>query len=444
MHNPPRSQAQRAEVARIERYVRSLILRERPTQSINYLQRNDVRSRLTTVEYDRIQQWIAQSYFAEQVDDRALEVAGAVARRNRKAVPLADWTAGLAAWRMGKIELAAVHFEALARAEHLSGDRIAGGAYWAARANLVLRRPDRVLPYLEIAAAHPTTFYGILAKRQLGRSIAIDWTPPPLDEASFRMLMTLDAGIPRAVALAQIGDMETAEEEMRRVHGRLDGTHDVAMMALAMRLNLPHSQMIIAQYGKDERLMSGLFPIPPYEPADGWLVDRALVYAFIRQESKFLTRARSRAGARGLMQVMPITAIDVTGDRGFRNARRLDELYDPGFNMKLGQRYLEQLMNRGDLQGNLFMLAVAYNGGPGNFRRWRAQTDYQGDPLLYIESIPASETRNFIEYVLSNLWLYRARLGQESPSLDAVAAGGWPVYQPVERPDSARISHLGN
>ena len=78
------------------------------------------------------------------------------------------------------------------------------------------------------------------------------------------------------------------------------------------------------------------------------------------------------------------------------------------------------------LSYNLFLMAAAWNGGPGNLNKWRKATEYMNDPLFFIESIPVRETRNFIEHVLSNLWIYRNRLGQKTPSLDAVAAGEWP------------------
>ena len=151
----------------------------------------------------------------------------------------------------------------------------------------------------------------------------------------------------------------------------------------------------------------------------------------MRKESKFDPNAKSWAGARGLMQLMPRTASSLARDRSLRNINR-EKLFDPGFNLNLGQEYLQQLMSRGEPTGNLFMLTVAYNGGPGNLRKWVRELTSNTDPLFFIESIPARETRNFIEGVLTNLWIYRHRLGQDTPSLDAAAAGKWPVYKPLE------------
>ncbi|MEL0110223.1 MAG: hypothetical protein VW835_00685, partial [Rickettsiales bacterium] len=77
-------------------------------------------------------------------------------------------------------------------------------------------------------------------------------------------------------------------------------------------------------------------------------------------------------------------------------------------------------------------VVFAYNGGPGNLKKWRRNSEYQNDPLLFIESIPSRETRVFVERVLTNLWIYRFRLGQPAPSLDAVAAGTWPRYSRLD------------
>ena len=93
--------------------------------------------------------------------------------------------------------------------------------------------------------------------------------------------------------------------------------------------------------------------------------------------------------------------------------------------------------------GGLFLMAAAWNGGPGNLNKWRKKTDDLNDPLFFIESIPSRETRNFIEKVLSNLWVYRNRLGQSAPSLDAIAEGRWPVYTPLGQ-DTAEVVGYGS
>ena len=116
-------------------------------------------------------------------------------------------------------------------------------------------------------------------------------------------------------------------------------------------------------------------------------------------------------------------------------------LFDPATNMELGQRYLAELLNSSDIGNNLFLMAAAYNAGPGTLMRWRKELAGITDPLLFIESLPYAETRDYVEKVLANFWIYRLRLGQETGSLDAVAAGGWPVYMPVDTRPTQVASH---
>jgi soluble lytic murein transglycosylase len=102
----------------------------------------------------------------------------------------------------------------------------------------------------------------------------------------------------------------------------------------------------------------------------------------------------------------------------------------------LGQKYIKILLRDKKINGDLFLMATAWNGGPGNLNKWRGSTNHMDDPLFFIESIPSRETRIFIEKILTNLWIYRDRLGQPTPSLDAIAAGQWPVYKAFDNTPS--------
>jgi len=175
------------------------------------------------------------------------------------------------------------------------------------------------------------------------------------------------------------------------------------------------------------------YPLPTWQPEGGYSVDKALIFALIRQESKFNPKAKSWAGARGLMQLMPRTASFVARDRRFhRHDSTRRKLFKPEINIKLGQKYIEMLLGNKKINGDLFLMATAWNGGPGNLNKWRRKTNHMDDPLFFIESIPSRETRIFIERVLTNLWIYRDRLGQPTPSLEAIAAGDWPVYKALD------------
>lgn len=440
--NPPRrkSAAQRRRVSRINTHVKSLLRRERPTQALNYVNDAKTQRSLTTHEYEQLRQWVANSYYLENVDDKALRVASAVAKASGSKVPMAYWTAGLASWRLGEMEDAAWYFTQLAEAKHVSHGNRSGGAYWASRAYLATRKPAQAMEMLELAAANPTTFYGILAGRQLGIDptrgggilVAEDGVTAQAKVSPGMLALALKRpGVARAIALAQVGQLTLAEAEMRRVHGKSESGDDAALFVLAQRWHLPAAQLEIANYSSDPALLAGLYPVPMFKPEGGFKLDPALLYAFMRQESKFDARATSRVGARGLMQLMPRTAVHVSNDRSLRNVNK-DRLYKPSYNMMLGQKYIQELMHVYKLEDNLFELLIAYNGGPGNLRKWKKNTVYQDDPLLFIETIPSRETRGFLEAVSRNFWMYRMTLGQETPSLDLLAIGKWPGYIALE------------
>jgi soluble lytic murein transglycosylase-like protein len=148
-----------------------------------------------------------------------------------------------------------------------------------------------------------------------------------------------------------------------------------------------------------------------------------------------MTDAKSRVGAAGLMQLMPRTASYIAGDRNLAISRyrASDRLYDPGYNMQLGQSYVHMLLDEyNDGRRDLFEMALSYNWGPGNFRRWHARNPIEDD-LLMLESVPNKEARHFVDVVMTNIWVYRDRMGERAPSRESAASGGRPTYQSVSR-----------
>jgi len=123
------------------------------------------------------------------------------------------------------------------------------------------------------------------------------------------------------------------------------------------------------------------------------------------------------------MQFMPKTA-ELVGGKGAAK-----QLYDPGYSLALGQRYIADLLNH--LDGNLFKLGGAYNAGPLAVTRWVATKAGKDDPLLFVESIPVAETRSYVRRLLEYQWMYRRRFGQDALSLDETARGDWPLYRPA-------------
>jgi len=424
-----RGGAQGKQVRRIESKIRALLKKGEMTKAQALVEQSRAKGIITSAETDGLRASIAGGWFFHGEIDRAFQLASAAADRSRKHTSYADWIAGLAAWRLKDVPAAQKHFGALAESEVASSWNIAAGAFWAARAYLVGGKPEKVLPLLRQAAEHPRTFYGLIASRQLGSEANFDWTPPYLTYELHRRLRAIPA-VQRAVALAQAGEHRLADKEIRIVYLSAGPQLGKGLLALAYRLDLPAMQLRLARgiRGHNDRTYDGaLYPLPPWQPEEGFKVDQALLYAFMRQESGFDASAQSWVGARGLMQLMPRTASFVANDRSLRS-RNKAKLFDPEFNVGLGQKYLTYLLEHELIKGDLFKLAVAYNAGPGNLQRWLGEMDASTDPLTFIESIPSRETRIFVEKVLSNFWIYRQRMQQDSPSLDAIASGFAPVY----------------
>ncbi len=342
--------------------------------------------------------------------------------------PEADWVAGLAAWRQGQIARAGKHFAALTKSnsKRMPAWRKSATAYWAARAALAQRQPQVVNQYLRIAAQYPATMYGILAHRQLGQDMPFDWRLPQLTDSAYFQIIERPA-VQRIVALAQAGQPATADKELLLLHSRLQRKDDDSLLALAVALELPSSQMRIAKVAREYGTLwqAALYPVPSWLPDGGFTAEPALLYAFMRQESKFDANAVSTSGARGLMQLMPATASFIGKNRALRGAGR-NLLYDPELNMALGQRYIKHLLDEPESGRDLFALVVAYQAGPGTMARWRTKLGANDDPLLFIETIPRELTRQYLDMVVTDYWLYQARLGEAPRTLDALAAGQWP------------------
>lgn len=381
------------------------------------------------LDMDEMRLVLAADHFASGRDAEALNWAGQAAERSGEELPAAHWLAGLSHWRQGRPEKARFHFEQVANANDVSPWMVSAGAFWAARANLVSRRPEVVNHWLEVAATYPRTFYGLLARRALGYDTFFSWETAPFTEADAEVLMRVP-GARRALALLQLGDAASAEEELRKAYPRATKAVRQSMLVLAHTGDMP--ALAVRLGGMNPAVMndSAAFPVPEWNPKGGWLVDKALVFAIVRQESSFNPKAQSPAGAAGLMQIMPRTAAAIGGGQA------KNRLSEPEYNLALGQKYLMTLMGQEPVNGNLFLLAAAYNAGPGNLAKWLSAMNHGNDPLLFIESMPSRETRAFVERVMANFWIYRARMGQDSPSLEAVAAGEWPLYEgmdPVKR-----------
>lgn len=419
------------------------LARTDPAIAEHVLIRSDDQHLFDGADYDEARADVAEGYLFNGENQKALALAETA--RTAAWRLLAHWDAGLAAWRLGRLGEARTHFETLARTPDLSSWNLSAAAFWAARVQERSNRPDLVKYWLGLAAEQPRTFYGMLAQRRLAAETYFNFEPEIFTDIDLNALTGIPAAR-RALALLQLGATEAAELELRTLASGAPFTLYPALVALADRGNMPALGIQLATMLSQvdgRRHDHALFPVPGWQPQGGFTVDRALLFALIRQESQFLPDARSSAGAIGLMQLMPDTASDMAARLGIKlpAASRSAVPTDPKLNLTLGQEYLSMLLQHDQIEGNLILFAAAYNSGPTNLLRWLARPEYHKDPLLFLESLPSRETRVFTERVLANYWVYRTRLGQKTPDLDMLAAGDWPVYVALDTPSKQVASN---
>ncbi len=367
----------------------------------------------------------------QEAYDTAAPATHACAGRVNCQVPaLAGFVAGLAAWRMDEPDRARPMFEAAWLARRTTPNLRAAAAFWAARAYQTLHDGHGAETWLARAAREPATFYGLLARRILGMSLLGPGTPgtgpmETLGEADIDALKATPAG-EQAFALLQAGRRATAEAELA-LAAASEPKLARSVMLVALRAHMPTlaaqaADLAAAIDGQPREAIR--FNVPDYAPRGGFTTDPALILGIARAESNFATGLVSSAGAAGLMQIMPATAAFVTGGRP-------GNVFDPADNLAVGERYVAWLGAQPGIDASLLKVLASYNAGPAAFATWSRGIVDHGDPLLFLEAIPIDETRAFIPRVLTDAWLYAARMGRVPASLDALAVDTWPRYRPA-------------
>ncbi len=362
------------------------------------------------------------------------DLAGAVALGEQ----IGDWwTVGLAQYRLGEFGPAKIAFQRVLDDPTEDGWVRSGAAFWAARAAGRSGQQDRVQPLLRRAAAWPATFYGQIALRQLGEEPTIEnlgptpYGVPVVQRAAYQAdepigvdadeLEEFVRNEPRArrtVAYFEIGRRTDARDELKtglRAAATDKGRQLWAALGRALGPRVTGS-------GDDVRRVDAVrYPQPVIEPDGGFTVERSLVYAIARKETDFNARARSGAGAYGLMQVMPATAAELANDRIF--VSEPERLFEPNINARMGQAYLNRVLAMPAINGDLLRAAASYNAGPGPMVMAVRKLGQDADPLLLIETIDVPQAREYVEKVVAAYWIYQRMNGRPLNTLDAVASG---------------------
>ncbi|NWG45326.1 MAG: lytic transglycosylase domain-containing protein, partial [Alphaproteobacteria bacterium] len=360
----------------------------------------------------------------------------------------AEWLAGWIALRhLDKPQRALEHFLTLEAGVSTPISK-ARAFYWAGRAASAMDDPASARSYYLAAGERPFTYYGQLALEKLEPALArVSLDPMPEVSAAERAAILQRPEISAMRLLTAID----AETDLRRfayeLDDRLETPAEFAVVGELLRdLGAPHLSIRTAKYGlfKHYPLLDLAYPTMDLGDAEkGPGPELALVLGLSRQESEFNPAAVSHAGARGLMQLMPATA-KIT-------ARRHGLSYDqswlttrPEYNVKLGRAHLADLLEEFD-DSYIFTIA-AYNAGGGRVREWiqtYGNPQAEGvDAIDWVELIPFSETRNYVQRVLENVAVYRARLAGEAVPVSLIAdlqrgsSKGRPSYAAYRPEDS--------
>jgi soluble lytic murein transglycosylase len=320
------------------------------------------------------------------------------------------WLGGTKAlWSLGDGRRAAPLFWRYGAAARTPQTR-SKGFYWAGRAAAQSGDPAEANRYFEMAAQHPDQFYGLLALERLGRPLPpLTSSPVAVPTAAERENFN-DRPLTKAVReVARESDWRTAVQFFKELAEQASSEADHVLVAqLAQELGRRDIGVILGQaahvdgHGIYRKTSYPLIPVPQ---GSNW----TFIHAISRQESQFAMNAYSHAGARGLMQLMPGTAREQAGKMGLEyDGQAL--FSDAGYNLTLGDGYFRRMLEY--YNGSYPLAVAAYNAGPGNVNKWlRANGDPRNgsvDWIDWIEKIPLSETRNYVQRVLENAVVYEA------------------------------------
>lgn len=330
---------------------------------------------------------------------------------------LAGW---IALRRINQPKAALEHFRHVFETARYPVSR-ARGAYWMARAHEALADRDAAREWYVRAAEFHTAYYGQLANARLSADARQPWpaaiVPTPDERRAFdrsepvraaRILIETrekpERARPFLVRLANVARTPAQHALVSEFAHQL-GRNDLAVIVSKRSAQVAGVQLHDLGW--------------PTMPISGERPEKALTYAIIRQESQFEPEAISRAGARGLMQLMPGTARAVAKGENVagHNAERL---FEPAYNLRIGRSYLATLVD--DFGGSYVLAAAAYNAGPGRAREWmRTYGDPRSpevDVVDWIEAIPFEETRTYVQRVMENLHVYRHNLQPTQVAVD--------------------------
>jgi soluble lytic murein transglycosylase len=370
-------------------------------------------------------QTLTRDALADKRYQLAYDIASRHGLKSGGAFADAEFLSGWIALRfLNKPDIAITHFQNLANGVSLPIS-VARGWYWSGRAEEALQHPNEAIAHYRKAAENAETFYGQLALARIEEAPVLRLSktvlaPTRADQASFdtdervgviRMLsQAKDRALARVFAVRIANDQPADAKKLELLAQLMIAQGDPAMGVRVAKLASYNGVMLLPH-------LAPVVSLPRF-PGSAAGPDPALVLGITRQESEFDPGVVSSSGARGLMQLMPATARHAASMN--RLGFKLNDLTsNPRYNMQLGMVTLDDYLA---YWGDSYVLGIAsYNAGPTNVRKWVEANgdprDSSVDPIDWIEMIPFSETRNYVQRVLENIEIYRNRLSGSDQKL---------------------------
>ena len=371
------------------------------------------------------QWWVERRLLVRQLLDKGDAKTAYRVARDAASPPQGNYrvdqhfTAGWIALRyLHDPKTAAAHFAPITQGT-VNPHALARGGYWQGRAADAMGHHAQAKTYYEMAAQYTATYYGQLARARLGLKDLGLRGPPAFSPPERRLLDNLEV-VRAAEILYTLGERDMLASIFAEIGET--GT-DLAGMAALAEVAGKHddgrSMLLLGQgaYGRGLPLDFYAYPtagLPDYKPIAP-PIEPAVAYSIARQESHFNQKIVSSAHAMGLMQVTPAAAQD-TAKKFKASYNRTRLLSDPVYNMQMGAAELSNLLH--GYNGSYILTFAGYNAGRGRVRQWIAAygdpRDPKVDPVDWVERIPIAETRNYVERIMENLQVYRARFGGSS------------------------------
>lgn len=411
---------------------------------------------MTILYAAQLQAEIAQQLFAINQSDFAFTIAKKAFTMSNHHIGLAGYIAGLIAWKNNHPDQAFDFFKQASQSDIITTNIRAGTFFWAARSKLRKHDSQEYEIWLRRSATFIHTFYGMLASHILkennfksldakfNHSRFVNFIAP----THFLTLTSVDINAIEATsegkrffALLQVNEKERAETVLRQIwiknKNNLALTHSIQLVAITIGYHDLAQQLKDAITQNESHFQQNKkLPLPKLHPKNGYKINPALVYALIRLESNFNNKAISNTGAQGLMQIMPVTAKYIAQQQDNLYIHNPNSLQNTSLNLEIGQLYLiylAELYNKKTFSmlpkgGSLIHMLASYNAGPTITSKWLNMPENTQDPLLFMESIPIKETKDYLHKAFTYLWIYSDKLDIPSPSLEALSHNQWPRF----------------